>query len=439
MEELSPAERRPARYLGDLPDIRERGVLRVLTRNNPTSYFVWRGHILGFEHDLVVALGKALGVHVEFVVAPNRASLYAWLLDGYGDLVAAGITLPDTASRMMAYSRSYNRVVETVVTDSADHALGTVEDLAGRSIALRVSSAYWETAERLRESGIDVNIVPVTEEMETAEILERVATGEYDVTIADSHILDMELTWRDDIRGAFTVSDTVDHAWIVRPGDRELLATVNRFLDSIVRGEFYNVTKRKYFGNSRSSRQYVLGRSARTGALSPYDELTRRYSSRYDFNWIMVTAQMYEESRFDPSVVSFAGAVGLMQLMPPTARGFGFERLEVPETNIHAGTRYMRHLYDLLDDVPDPTERYWFTLASYNAGFGHIEDARRLAEAEGLDPNVWFDNVADVAPLLQRRSVHRRYQYGYCRCNEPVAYVRKIRGRHRAYAEATRQ
>ena len=436
MRALSPEAGRPDRYVGDLPAIKERKVLRVLTRNNPTSYFVWRGHLLGFEHDLVVELAKSLDVNVEFVVAPNRPSLYAWLLDGYGDLVAAGVTLPDTASRMMAYSHSYNRVVETVVTDSADHALDSIEDLAGRSLALRVSSAYWETAQRLRKQGIDFDIVHVPEEMETAEILERVATGEYDVTIADSHILDMELTWRDDIRRAFAVSDTVDHGWIVRPGDRELLGAVNAYLDSVVNGEFYRATKQKYFGSPQSSRTYVTGRAERTGILSPYDDLTRRYSDRYDFDWIMVTAQMYEESRFDPEVVSFAGAVGLMQLMPATARGFGFDSLTTPEVSIHAGTRYMRHVYYLLDDVPDPNERLWFTLASYNAGLGHIKDARRLAEEHGLDPNVWFENVAVVAPLLQRRAIHRQFQYGYCRCNEPVAYVRKIRNRYRAYSAA---
>jgi len=113
--------------------------------------------------------------------------------------------------------------------------------------------------------------------------------------------------------------------------------------------------------------------------------------------------------------------------------------MDIPEHSIHAGTRYLRHVYDLLDDVPDPQERYWFALASYNAGWGHITDARRLAEEEGLDPNVWFENVAEVAPLLQRRSIHQRFQYGYCRCSEPVAYVRKIRARGRTYAEVEAQ
>ena len=153
----------------------------------------------------------------------------------------------------------------------------------------------------------------------------------------------------------------------------------------------------------------------------------------------MVAAQMYEESRFDPEAVSFAGAVGLMQLMPATARGFGFDSLTVPEVSIHAGTRYLGHVYYLLEEIPDPQERLWFSLASYNAGIGHVRDARRLAVEQGLDPNVWFENVATVAPLLMRRSYHSKAEHGYCRCNEPVAYVRKIRDRERAYATVERR
>ena len=433
---LNPTENRPDRYVGDLEAIKERGVLRVLTRNNSTSYFVWRGHILGFEHDLTEQLAKSLGVRVEYVVAPTRASLFSWLIDGYGDLIAAGVTRSDTAERLLEFSQPYNRVVEMVVTDTADRSLESVADLAGRSVAVRVSSAYWETLRRLQQDGIDLTIVQLPEVMETEEIIGHVASGEYDVTIADSHILDMELAWRDDVRGAFAVSDSVEHAWITRPGDRELQAAVNSYLDTIVGGWFYEKTQRKYFGNPASSRRYVTGRVERTGVLSPYDAIMQRYANRFEFGWVLVTAQMYEESRFDPEAVSFAGAVGLMQMMPATAQGFGFDSLTVPEVSIHAGTRYLRHVYDLLDDVPDPEERMWFTLASYNAGLGHIKDARRLAEQEGYDPNVWFGNVAVVAPLLQRRSVHRQFQYGYCRCDEPVQYVRKIRNRYRTYAAA---
>lgn len=435
----NPPEGRPNRYTGDLPAITERRVLRVLTRNNAASYFVMHGHILGFEHDLAIEFAKRLGLTVEFVTAPTRAALFAWLVDGRADVVAASITLRDDMPAGIAYSRDYNRVVETVVARTSDSTLQELNDLTGRTIAVRQSSSYWQTIARLRRQGLGAEVVAVPEEMETEEIIHRVATGEYDLTIADSHILDIELSWRDDVRGAFSVGDTVSHAWMVRGSEPELLAAVNSYFDEVHRTEFYNITHRKYFGSRRAAQAHATSRATLTGVLSPFDDLTQRYSNRYDFDWVTIAAQMYEESRFNPDAVSFAGAVGLMQVMPTTARGFGFDSITVPEVNVHAGTRYLRHVYRLLEEIPDSTERLWFALASYNAGYGHIQDARRLAEQEGLNPNLWFGNVAEVAPLLTRREYHRQTEHGYCRCTEPVAYVRKIRERQKAYEMAVGQ
>ncbi|MEB3323282.1 MAG: transporter substrate-binding domain-containing protein, partial [Synechococcaceae cyanobacterium] len=264
--QVTPSVRLPERVLGDLPAIRERGVLRVLTRNNATSYFVWRGEVLGFEHDLATDFARSLDLRVEFVVVPTWGALSTWLLDGRGDIAAAGITRGDTADRLMAYSRPYHRVVEMAVTDTADTTLHLPEDLAGRRVAARRSSSYWQTALRLLEQGVALELEPVPEDMETEEVLGLVATGDYDVAFADSHTLEVELMWRDDIRGAFAVSDSVEHAWMARPGDAELMAAVNAYFDRSVRGTFYNLTKAKYFGNRKASRRYVAGRADRTGA-----------------------------------------------------------------------------------------------------------------------------------------------------------------------------
>ena len=177
-------------------------------------------------------------------------------------------------------------------------------------------------------------------------------------------------------------------------------------------------------------------RSARTGALSPYDNLFRSYAERYRFDWRLIAAQSYQESRFDPTVVSFAGAVGLMQVMPRTGAEMGFSALREPEVGVHAGVLYLRRVHDWLDDVPSQDDRLWFALAAYNAGLGHVNDARRLTAELGGDPNVWFGGVADVMPLLRKREYYSRARHGYCRCLEPVRYVESIRDRQRAYAAA---
>jgi membrane-bound lytic murein transglycosylase F len=421
-------------FAGDLEGIRERRVLRVLTRNNAAAYFVWHGEIMGFEHDLAKAFADSLGVQVEFIVVPTRIGMLSWLLEGRGDMVAAGLTA--TAAREegpVTFSRPTAWVREILVARPGDSTLATPADLAGRTLVVRRASTYWNTAQRLESEGIGVNIVAANEDMETEEIIAGVASGQYDLTIADSDMLEIELTWRDDIVGLFPVSDSMPHGWMVRESSVELKAAMDAFLQQMYRGWYYNVTRKKYFGNASGVRRRATERVSRSGVISPYDDIVRRYADRYEFDWLMVTSQMFQESRFDPDAESFAGAVGLMQMLPSTARGFGFDSLTVPEHSIKAGTFYLRRLYGMTDDAATPEDRLWFALASYNAGYGHVGDARRLTAELGGDPNVWFGGVEDVMPLLAKREYHSRTRYGYCRCLEPVLYIRRIRDRREAY------
>ncbi len=148
---------------------------------------------------------------------------------------------------------------------------------------------------------------------------------------------------------------------------------------------------------------------------------------------------MFEESRFDPRAKSFAGAIGLMQVMPQTGKAFGFPAtaLILPDSGTHAGVMYLRHVHGYIKDGETPDDQLWFALAAYNAGFGHLDDARRLTSSLGGNPNVWFGGVEQYMPLLAQRKYHDQSKYGYCRCSEPVNYVRRIRERERAYRRAT--
>jgi membrane-bound lytic murein transglycosylase F len=272
--------------------------------------------------------------------------------------------------------------------------------------------------------------------METEEIIARVAEGDYDVTLADSHILAVARSWRDDIQGAFELAEPAAHGWVVRRQNPELLAAVDAYLQREYRGLFYNVTREKYFGNPKAMRKRAASRPARAGAISPYDELVRRHAGRLGFDWRLVTAQMYQESRFDPTARSFAGASGLLQLMPRTAAELGYRDLEDPETSIEAALDYMTWLRKRFSrEIPEP-DRTWFSLAAYNVGFGHVRDARRIASDRGWDSDRWFDHVERAMLLKERPEVHRKTRYGYARGREPVAYVRNIRDRYAAYVQA---
>ncbi|MEE9302780.1 MAG: transglycosylase SLT domain-containing protein, partial [Thiotrichaceae bacterium] len=167
--------------------------------------------------------------------------------------------------------------------------------------------------------------------------------------------------------------------------------------------------------------------------LSIYDQHVKTYANKYGFDWRLITAQMFSESRFRPNARSSAGAIGLMQVMTNTGRQLRLRKLTDPETNIHAGVKYMHWLSGKFEPELSVADRTWFTLASYNAGLGHVLDARRLAANRGLDKNRWFGNVEKAMLLLSKKQHYRKARYGYVRGREPVGYVRKIKNLYENY------
>lgn len=431
------------RHKGDLAAIKERGVLRMATRNNAATYFLWRGELLGFEYELVQRFAEQHGLRVAVVVPPDRKALLEWVREGRADLAAASLTVTeDRQGNGIAFSRPYHKVSELLVTRNDDKDLQSLADLNGRTVVVRRSSAYWDTLERLREeNGLDFELKPAPESLETEQIIARVAEGEYDLTAADSHIVDIELTWRDDIRSAFALGDPRPHGWAVRSSNPKLKKAVDAYVKKEYRGLFYNVTYKKYFENPKRTR--VQGRDGiggdDDGALSPYDDLVRKYARRYGLDWRLVVSQMYQESRFDPTAKSWVGALGLMQVLPRTAKELGLTDLRDPETGLHAGVKYLDWLRKRFEPELNVADRTWFALASYNAGVGHVRDARRLAAKKGWDPDRWFDNVEKAMLLLSQKEHARQAAHGYVRGREPVNYVREIRERFQAYAKLTEQ
>ena len=436
------ARRPQSVYKEDLPGIQKRKVLRVLTRNNATTYFIWRGRLMGFEYELLRRFANEQQLQLEMIVAPTREHLIPMLLWGGGDLISASLTVTEQRRTYgIEFSRPYNIVSEVVVARADDDTLNHVTQLDGRTIWVRRSSSYWNTLERLRLKGhIRFILKAAPESMETEEIIDKVASGEYDLTVSDSHILNIALTWREDVKAAFDIKENVKHGWAVRKEDTKLLKALDEFLEREYRKTFYNITYRKYFKNPRRILQLVKHRADgdNGGALSPYDDLVRKYAAEYGFDWPLVVALMFHESRFKKDAVSWAGARGVMQVLPVTAQRFGIKDLEDPEKGILAGMKMLNWLYDQFELELPVQERTWFTLASYNAGLGHVYDARELASELGLDPNRWADNVEVAMLKLSRPEYYRKATYGYVRGIEPVLYVRNIRKLYAAYIELLR-
>ena len=426
-----------ALHTDDLDGIKQRRVLRVLLRNNLASYFLYRGELHGFEYELAKAFAKAHRLRLEVVVPDNNVQLLEWLRDGRGD-VAAGFLEPTAAlrSRGFAFSRPYHYAPRHLVVH-ADAAVRRARDLAGMTISVRRSSPYWEDLQALRARGTDFDIEAAPEEMETEELIERVAAGELAATVADGHLLDIELARGLAVKSGFTLGDERAHGVAVRADNAKLLAALNRFIKKEYKGLVYNILYRKYFTNSRNVRALAKGRPdiEQGVGLSPYDAVTRRYARQYGFDWRLITAQMYQESRFNPEAESFAGAQGLLQVMPRTLKFMGFKKISKPEEGIHAGVKYLDWVRNRFEETLPFSERMWFTLAAYNAGHGHVEDARRLARQKGWDGDRWFGHAEKAMLLLSKKQYAKKARYGFVRGIEPVTYVRNIRRRYRAYVE----
>lgn len=273
--------------------------------------------------------------------------------------------------------------------------------------------------------------------METENIIEKVGTGELQATLADEHILDIELAKSVGVRSAFMLDQEISHALALRAGNPMLKKQLDAFIKRIYKGEFYNVLYRKYFKSKRSVSKLAKGRIVDThnGQISPYDKVVQKYSDHYGFDWRLITAQMYQESRFDPKAKSYSGAKGLMQLMPRTAHSLGFKNVVEPTNGIQAGIKYMDWIRDRFHKELPVSERLWFSLAAYNAGVGHVHDARRLADRIGLDSDRWFENTESAMLLLSQKKYSSKARYGFVNGEEPVNYVRNIKQRFEAYVD----
>jgi len=414
------------RYYGDLAEIDARKVLRVLMLPDRDNFFLDGGARAGFEYDLVTHFANQRGLRVDLRVAENARQMVQWLKDGHGDLIASRAALRYVANDPeLAMTRAFNHLAATVVTriDQAP-SLRTPADLYGRRVLMPGDPSYRNIHEDLRSSGTIISAAPPFTAWQT--LLDSLSSGHTDAVVVDSHRVKPLLAGRADIRAVFSLNRPQQYRWAVRNTDPELLSEVDRYLKRAFRSKFYNIVHRRYF--ERVSKRALADPNVNDTRISPYDPLIKEYATRYGFDWRLIAAQVYEESRFDSAAISEAGATGLMQVLPSTGYDMGFYNLGDPETGLHAGVRYLDTLRQQLEDALPIAERTWFSLAAYHAGFERMRRARALAERLGLDPNRWFDNV-EKAMLVSAKT-----EYGQsCQCRRTVTYVREVRSRYYSY------
>jgi len=433
----------------EIEQIKKRGNLVVLTNFNSTDYFIYKGEPMGFQYDLMKLFAKKLGVKLEIKIFNDIDALFQALNNKEGDIIAANLTItkqrlevvnftePHTITRQILVQRK-PKGWEKMSQQALDSKLIRNQiDLGGKTVFVRSNSSFVSRLQHLSEEigeNIIINEIP---EIEAEQLIAKLVDGEIDFTVCDENVAKANSTYYPEIDVETAISFPQKLAWAVRKNSNGLRKEINEWLSEISGSVQYKIIYNKYFNNSKTIFKAKSEFSSLKGSkLSPYDNYIKKYAQKIGWDWLLLASLIYEESHFDHELKSWAGAYGLMQLMPQTAERFGIDHNATPEQNIKAGVEYLKWLErHLTDSIDDPAERIKFKLAAYNAGLGHVEDVRLLALKYNKNPNIWTDNtdyfmLHKSNPKYYRDSV---VKYGYCRGIEPFQYVNNILERYHHY------
>jgi membrane-bound lytic murein transglycosylase F len=420
----------PSAACRDLQGIREARVLRVVTRNSPTTCFVSRGGLEGFEYEFAVAFARELRLRLELAIPPPGVDPIEWMEQGHGDLAVLHEPAPPSVEGRFLVSRSYREVDLVSVVASRTTSAIAVDDLAGVAVAASPS-----VAEMVRMLPLDpeIGLAPSDADLEAFGALQMVARGAAAVAVVDSDAARLGVEGAGSLQLGPVVMPEVGLVWLVNASSHELAAAVDGFLErALATGLIARLAATSLGG--RPPEASPRHPDVPEGDLTPYDEYLTWAARQNGLDWRLLAALMYEESRFDPDAVGPGGSAGLFQLMPSTWLELGVEDPHHPGEAIEAGARYVRWLIDQFPGL-DLADQVAMAIASYNVGPRHVADARRLAAQMGLDPDRWTGNVETAMYLLDDPEVARDFPAGACRCRRGATYTRRILRRYAAYAE----
>lgn len=389
---------------------------------------------MGYDYSLIKAFAKDKDIALDIRVAPNLQDMIEWLDSGYVDLIAYEVpmTAENKASVVACGPRSESFQVLVQPRKKNQPLITDETQLVGRDIYVEGDSKYYHRLVNLdNELGGGVNIHIVERDtIITEDLIRMVSTGEIPLTVVDNNIALINRTYYSDIDVSLPLSFPQRSAWGVAPSDQWLADSIDSWLSLEEPRHAQSVLMKRYFELSKVAKP-TFQIDFTKGNISPYDNLFRQYADSIGYDWRLLAAQGYAESRFDSSLTSWAGAKGIMQIMPRTARAYGSDpdRLEDPEVSIVTATRMLADLRGKLSrHVPDSAECAKFVLGAYNCGIAHIYDALALARKYEYDPHVWDGNVAECMILKSNPEYYNDpvCKYGYARGLQTTAYVRKV-------------
>jgi len=434
----------------DLDDIVKRGYLNALVDNNSFSYFIYKGHPMGYEYELLQLLAKHLNVSLKIKVTSGVDRAFEQLNTGEGDIIAFPLTITKPRREIVSFTRPHFNTYQVLVQrkpknwrnltleEINDSLIREPSELIGKQIYVIEGTSHELHLKNLSEElGGDIIIRNDTLTSESESLIRKVALGEIDYTVADHTMARVNSAYYSNLDVSTVLSIPQQIAWALRKNSPKLMEVIDEWLLQIKQQPTFMVIYNRYFKSPRTSLVHRQSDYSSLGGnkLSPYDDLIKAGADKLGWDWRLLAAVVYQESKFNATDESWAGARGLMQLMPETAKRFGASDLKDPKQSLKAGVNYLMYLEKYWTKrIPDPPERLKFILASYNAGLSHILDARKLCKKYGRNEANW----SDVEFFLLKKSDPKYYRdplvtAGYCKCEEPVNYVVEVLERFEEY------
>jgi len=412
----------------DLEDIIKSDTLKVATMYGSTSYFLFRDELMGYDYEMAENLADHLNLNLEIHIAKSENEMVQLLQENMVDIVTYNMTETKELKKNFAFVLPQSESYQVLVQHSGANALSEVTDLAGKSVYVNENSIFYDRLKALNEEiGGSINIVTVDDSISNDDLIDMVAEHKIDYTLAFHNVALLHKSYSKTIDIRMSVGFEQQNGWLIHKNSHKLKKSIAKWEKLEVTTQNQSILFNKYW---EKSPYFALRRiKIPKGAISPYDHYFKEYAPQINWDWRLLAAVAYEESEFDPSTRSWAGASGIMQLMSRTASDFGLDKNTVldPEKNIEAGVQYIKSLNLSFHRITDKEERIKFILAAYNCGPAHILDAMALAHKFGKNSHIWNNSVEY---FLLKKSEPAFYndpvvKFGYYRGNVTVKYVRR--------------
>ncbi|MGB1103677.1 MAG: transporter substrate-binding domain-containing protein [Crocinitomicaceae bacterium] len=443
----------PPKPTKDWAEIKSDSVITILAENSPVSYFIYRGRNMGYEYELLYEFSKDHNIRIQIQMVNDLDRMFKLLDSCKGDVIACNLTINEKRDEFIDFTVPHLHTHQVLIQrkpenyrklnkkELEDTLVRAPEELAGKTIHVWKNSSYYEQISQLNQSlNLDMTIVPTEGDLITEELIRRVSDGEIDYTIADENVASIDLRYYPNLDIEMQLSQADSIAFAVRESSPNLRDTLNAWLLNKRNASTIGEVQRKYFKRRSHTNKANQDYSSLNGdQLSPYDEIIKRESDSIGWDWRLISAIIYQESKFETYKESWAGAFGIFQFMPSTAASYGISRNSSAEAQIIAGVKKLKKNYDQwLEEINDSTECIYFTLGTFNAGRSHIDDARALAKKHGLKDSVWHDNVAVMVRNLSKPTYYRdeAVKNGYLRGIETFEYIIEVIQRYEEYKAA---